>query len=106
MKKKNEEVNEEAKRAFEEYEELENSGGAENPRKSADVSGRRVFGATSKVEAPKESKKDSDNFYDNSDSDMEGIENNDLGGIGDTASPARNTGAITEAEVPWAFPFS
>ncbi|VYS61602.1 unnamed protein product [Arabidopsis thaliana] len=100
MKKKNEEANEEAKRAFGEYKELENFGGEDNPKKSADVSGRRVFGATSKVEAPKESKKDSDNFYDNSDSDndMEGIENNDLGAVGDTASPARNTGAITETE--------
>ncbi|XP_010422597.1 PREDICTED: U3 small nucleolar RNA-associated protein 14 isoform X1 [Camelina sativa] len=100
MKKKNEEAIEEAKRALEEYEEWENSGGEENSKKTADVSGRRVFGATAKVEAPKESRKDSDNFYDNSDSDndMEGIENNDLRAVRDTASPVRNTGAITETE--------
>ncbi|KAL1225152.1 hypothetical protein V5N11_033563 [Cardamine amara subsp. amara] len=100
MKKKNEEANEEAKRALEEYEEWENSGGAENLKKSAEVSGRRVFGATAKVEAPKESKRESDNFYDNSDSDndMEGIENNDLGPVRDIASPAKNSGAITETE--------
>ncbi|EOA19962.1 hypothetical protein CARUB_v10000213mg [Capsella rubella] len=98
MKKKNEEANEEAKRALEEYEEWENTGGEENSKKSADVSGRRVFGATAKVEAPKESKRDSDNFYDNSDSDndMEGIENNDSGDVRDTASPAKKAGAITE----------
>ena len=52
MKKKNEEANEEAKRALEEYEEWENSGG-ENSKKTVNVSGRRVFGATAKVEAPK-----------------------------------------------------
>lgn len=103
MEKKNEEANEEAKRALEEFEELENSGGAENAKKSTDVNGRRVFGAAAKVEAPKESKKESDNFYDNSDSDndMEGTENNDdLGDVRDTASPARNTGSLTETEVP------
>lgn len=102
MKKKDEEANEEAKRALEEW---ENSGGPKKPKKSADVSGRRVFGATSKVEAPKESTKDSNNFYDNSDSDndMEGIENNDVEAV--RASPARNTGAITEIEVSWVFLF-
>ncbi|KAG5381544.1 hypothetical protein IGI04_033014 [Brassica rapa subsp. trilocularis] len=95
MKKKNEEANEEAKRAVEEYEEWENSGGAVKPKKTISVSGRRVFGA---IEAPKESKKDSDNFYDNnSDSD---IDDNDLEGVRDTASPARrNTGTTTETEV-------
>ncbi|KAF8085671.1 hypothetical protein N665_0653s0015 [Sinapis alba] len=94
MKKKNEEANEEAKRALEEYEEWENSGG-ENSKKPVNVSGRRVFGATAKVEAPKESKKDSDNFYDNSDSDddVAGIE-----AVRDNASPARNTGTITDTE--------
>ncbi|KAF8106106.1 hypothetical protein N665_0147s0062 [Sinapis alba] len=93
MKKKNEEANEEAKRALEEYEEWENSGG-ENSKKNVNVSGRRVFGATAKVEAPKESKKDSDNFYDNSDSDN-GIEDNDIEAVRDNASPART---ITETE--------
>ncbi|XP_056854923.1 U3 small nucleolar RNA-associated protein 14 isoform X2 [Raphanus sativus] len=99
MKKKNEEANEEAKRALEEYEEWENSGG-ENSKKPVSVSGRRVFGATAKVEAPKESKKDSDNFYDNSDSDndMAGVEDNDMEDVRDNASPARNTGTITETE--------
>ncbi|KAJ0247942.1 hypothetical protein HA466_0163260 [Hirschfeldia incana] len=75
MKKKIEEANEEAKHALEEYEEWGNSC-EENSKKTVNVSGRRVFGATAKVEAPKESKKDSDNFYDNSDSDN-GIEDND-----------------------------
>lgn len=100
MKKKNEEANEEAKRALEEYEEWENSGG-ENSKKPVNVSGRRVFGATAKVEAPKESKKDSDNFYDNSDSDndMAGAEDNDIEDVRDNASPATNTGTITETEV-------
>nr|VDD59381.1 unnamed protein product [Brassica oleracea] len=75
---KNEEANEEAKRALED--------------------GRRVFGATAKVEAPKESSKDSDNFYDDSDSDndMAGIEDNNIEPVRDNASPARNT--ITETE--------
>ncbi|RID75567.1 hypothetical protein BRARA_B02606 [Brassica rapa] len=97
MKKKNEEANEEAKRALEEYEEWENSGG-ENSKKTVNVSGRRVFGATAKVEAPKESRKDSDNFYDDSDSDndMAGIEDNNIEPVRDNASPARNT--ITETE--------
>ncbi|KAH0938861.1 hypothetical protein HID58_006322 [Brassica napus] len=97
MKKKNEEANEEAKRALEEYEEWENSGG-ENSKKSVTVSGRRVFGATAKVEAPKESRKDSDNFYDDSDSDndMARIEDNNIEPVRDNASPARNT--ITETE--------
>ncbi|KAF3566105.1 hypothetical protein DY000_02010879 [Brassica cretica] len=84
MKKKNEEANEEAKRALEEYEEWESSGGAVNLKIPISVSGRRVFGAT---EAPKEFKKDSDNFYDNnSDSD---IDDNDLEDVRDVASPAR-----------------
>ncbi|CAF1916118.1 unnamed protein product [Brassica napus] len=97
MKKKNEEANEEAKRALEEYEEWENSGG-ENSKKTVNVSGRRVFGATAKVEAPKESRKDSDNFYDDSDSDndMAGIEDNNIEPVRDNASPARNT--ITDTE--------
>ncbi|CAH8389040.1 unnamed protein product [Eruca vesicaria subsp. sativa] len=90
MKRKNEEANQEAKRAVEEYEEWENSGG-ENSKKTVNVSGRREFGATAKVEAPKESKKDSDNFYDNSDSDN-GIEEE---AVRDNASPART---ITETE--------
>ncbi|VVB06997.1 unnamed protein product [Arabis nemorensis] len=96
MKKKSEEAREEAECALEE---LENSGGAEIPKKSVNVSGRRVFGATTKVEVPKESKKDSDNFYDNSDSDndMDGIKDNDLA-VKDNDSPARNTGTITETE--------
>ncbi|KAJ0229907.1 U3 ribonucleoprotein [Hirschfeldia incana] len=99
MKKKNEEANEEAKRALEEYEEWENSGG-ENSKKPVSVSGRRVFGATAKVEAPKESKKDSDNFYDNSDSDndMAGVEDNGMEDVRDNASPTRNTGTITKTE--------
>ncbi|KAH0928132.1 hypothetical protein HID58_013859, partial [Brassica napus] len=73
---KNEEANEEDKRALEE----------------------RVFGATAKVEAPKESRKDSDNFYDDSDSDndMAGIEDNNIEPVRDNASPATNT--ITETE--------
>ncbi|KAL0757993.1 hypothetical protein Bca101_095661 [Brassica carinata] len=97
-KKKNEEANEEAKRALEEYEEWENSDG-ENSEKAVNVSGRRVFGATAKVEAPKESSKDSDNFYDDSDSDndMAGIEDNNIEPVRDNASPARNT--ITETEM-------
>ncbi|KAF3539064.1 hypothetical protein F2Q69_00021470 [Brassica cretica] len=97
MKKKNEEANEEAKRALEEYEEWENSGG-ENSKKTVNVSGRRVFGATAKVEAPKESRKDSDNFYDDSDgdNDMPGIEDNNIEPVRDNASPARNT--ITDTE--------
>ncbi|CAN6853153.1 unnamed protein product [Brassica oleracea var. botrytis] len=68
----------------------ENSGGAVKPKKTISVSGGRVFGAT---EAPKESKKDSDNFYDNnSDSD---IDDNDLEDVRDVASPARrNNGTI------------
>ncbi|CAA7033705.1 unnamed protein product [Microthlaspi erraticum] len=101
MKKKNEEAIEEAKRALEEYEELENSAGAENPINPAKVSGRKTFGATAKVEAPKKSKKESDNFYDNnsdSDNDMDGIEDNDLEPVRDNASPARNIGTITETE--------
>ncbi|CAH8350367.1 unnamed protein product [Eruca vesicaria subsp. sativa] len=99
MKKKNEEANEEAKRALEEYEEWENAGG-ENSKKPVEVSGRRAFGATAKVEAPKESRKDSDNFYDNSDSDndMAGVEDNDMKAVRDTASPARNTGTMTDTE--------
>ncbi|CAN6844851.1 unnamed protein product [Brassica oleracea] len=94
---KNEEANEEAKCALEEYEEWENSDG-ENSKKAVNVSGRRVFGATAKVEAPKESRKDSDNFYDDSDSDndMAGIEDNNIEPVRDNASPARNT--ITETE--------
>ena len=101
-KKKNEEANEEAKRALEEYEEWENSDG-ENSEKAVNVSGRRVFGATAKVEAPKESRKDSDNFYDDSDSDndMAGIEDNNIEPVRDNASPARNT--ITETEVSYFF---
>lgn len=103
MKKKNEEANEEAKRAVEEYEEWENSGGAVKPKKTISVSGRRVFGATAKVEAPKESRKDSDNFYDDSDSDndMAGIEDNNIEPVRDNASPARNT--ITDTEVSYFF---
>ncbi|CAN6908627.1 unnamed protein product [Brassica oleracea] len=99
---KNEEANEEAKRALEEYEEWENSDG-ENSEKAVNVSGRRVFGATAKVEAPKESSKDSDNFYDDSDSDndMAGIEDNNIEPVRDNASPARNT--ITETEVSYFF---
>ncbi|WZZ33406.1 hypothetical protein YC2023_016807 [Brassica napus] len=91
IKKKNEEANEEAKRALEEYEEWENSDG-ENSKKAVNVSGRRVFGATAK------SRKDSDNFYDDSDSDndMAGIEDNNIEPVRDNASPARNT--ITETE--------
>ncbi|KAL0662572.1 hypothetical protein Bca4012_099409 [Brassica carinata] len=97
IKKKNEEANEDAKRALEEYEEWENSDG-ENSKKTVNVSGRRVFGATAKVEAPKESRKDSDNFYDDSDSDndMAGIEDNNIEPVRDNASPARNT--ITDTE--------
>ncbi|CAF2275163.1 unnamed protein product [Brassica napus] len=77
-KKKEKEANEEDKRALED--------------------GRRVFGATAKVEAPKESRKDSDNFYDDSDSDndMAGIEDNNIEPVRDNASPATNT--ITETE--------
>ncbi|KAL0668887.1 hypothetical protein Bca4012_031591 [Brassica carinata] len=76
IKKKTEEANEEAKRALEE----------------------RVFGATAKVEAPKESRKDLDNFYDDidSDNDMAGIEDNNIEPVRDNASPARNTIADTE----------
>lgn len=98
MEKKKEKAKEEAKRALEE---LENPGEAENPKKSVNVSGRRVFGATAKVEVPKESKKDSDNFYDNSDSDndMDCIKDNDLEAVKDNDSPARNTGTIAETEV-------
>ncbi|KAL0760579.1 hypothetical protein Bca101_076729 [Brassica carinata] len=97
IKKKNEEANEDAKRALEEYEEWKNSDG-ENSKKAVNVSGRRVFGATAKVEAPKESRKDSDNFYDDSDSDndMAGIEDNNIEPVRDNASPARNT--ITDTE--------
>ncbi|CAN6829447.1 unnamed protein product [Brassica oleracea] len=75
---KTEEANEEAKRALED--------------------GRRVFGATAKVEAPKESRKDLDNFYDDidSDNDMAGIEDNNIEPVRDNASPARNTIADTE----------
>uniref|UniRef100_A0A0D3BXU5 Uncharacterized protein n=1 Tax=Brassica oleracea var. oleracea TaxID=109376 RepID=A0A0D3BXU5_BRAOL len=78
IKKKTEEANEEAKRALED--------------------GRRVFGATAKVEAPKESRKDLDNFYDDidSDNDMAGIEDNNIEPVRDNASPARNTIADTE----------
>ena len=49
-----------------------------------------MFGATAKVEAPKESRKDSDNFYDDSDSDndMAGIEDNNIEPVRDNASPA------------------
>ncbi|CAF2264052.1 unnamed protein product [Brassica napus] len=67
-------------------------------KKTVNVSGRRVFGATAKVEAPKESRKDSDNFYDDSDSDndMAGIEDNNIEPVRDNASPATNT--ITETE--------
>lgn len=102
MKKKNEEANEEAKRALEEYEELENSGG-ENSKKPVAVSGKRVFGATAKAEAPKESRKDSDNFYENSDSDndMAGIEMEEA--LRDNTPPVRNTGTITETEVSISF---
>ncbi|CAN6929664.1 unnamed protein product [Brassica oleracea] len=83
IKKKNEEANEDAKRALED--------------------GRRVFGATAKVEAPKESRKDSDNFYDDSDSDndMAGIEDNNIEPVRDNASPARNT--ITDTKVSYFF---
>uniref|UniRef100_A0A1J3J0L4 U3 small nucleolar RNA-associated protein 14 n=1 Tax=Noccaea caerulescens TaxID=107243 RepID=A0A1J3J0L4_NOCCA len=103
MKKKNEEAIEEAKRALEEYEELENSAGAENSENPATVSGRKTFGATAKVEAPKKSKKESDNFYDNnsdSDNDMDGIEDNDLEAVRDNnaSSPARNIETITDTE--------
>ncbi|CAN7084874.1 unnamed protein product [Brassica oleracea var. botrytis] len=102
IKKKNEEANEDAKRALEEYEEWENSDG-ENSKKAVNVSGRRVFGATAKVEAPKESRKDSDNFYDDSDSDndMAGIEDNNIEPVRDNASPARNT--ITDTKVSYFF---
>ncbi|KAF3554616.1 hypothetical protein F2Q69_00015159 [Brassica cretica] len=97
IKKKTEEANEEAKRALEEYEEWKNSDG-ENSKKAVNVSGRRVFGATAKVEAPKESRKDLDNFYDDidSDNDMAGIEDNNIEPVRDNASPARNTIADTE----------
>ncbi|CAN8288772.1 unnamed protein product [Cochlearia groenlandica] len=94
MKKKKEEANEEAKRALEEYEEWENSGGTENPRKPAHVSGRRVFGVTAKAESPKESKKESDNFYDNSDSDND--MDNDF--VSDNASPG-DPGTVTDSEM-------
>ena len=72
-------------------------------KKTVNVSGRRVFGATAKVEAPKESRKDSDNFYDDSDSDndMAGIEDNNIEPVRDNASPATNT--ITETEVSYFF---
>ncbi|CAH2071981.1 unnamed protein product [Thlaspi arvense] len=101
MKKKQEEANEEAKRLVEEYEEWENPDGAENPKNSVNVIGRRSFGETAIVEAPKESKKEANNFYDNSDSDndMDGIEDNDVVAVRDNASPARNTGTITETEI-------
>ncbi|KFK30830.1 hypothetical protein AALP_AA6G031200 [Arabis alpina] len=100
MKKKSEEAKQEAERTLQEYEEWENSGGVESPKKSVNVSGRRVFGSTSKVEVPKESKKESDNFYDNSDSDndMDGIKDNDLEAVRDNDSLARDTGTITETE--------
>ncbi|KAJ4876595.1 U3 ribonucleoprotein (Utp) family protein [Raphanus sativus] len=94
MKKKNEEANEQAKRALVEYEEWETSGGAVSPKKTVSFCGRRVFGAT---EAPEESKKDSDSFYDNSDSDNN---MNSIDDARDIASPSRtNTGTITETEV-------
>ena len=72
-------------------------------KKTVNVSGRRVFGATAKVEAPKESRKDSDNFYDDSDSDndMAGIEDNNIEPVRDNVSPATNT--ITETEVSYFF---
>ena len=62
-----------------------------------------MFGATAKVEAPKESRKDSDNFYDDSDgdNDMPGIEDNNIEPVRDNASPARNT--ITDTEVSYFF---
>lgn len=96
MKTKNEEAKEEDKRGLEEYEEFKNSGGAETSKKSTNVGGRRVFGA----EAPKESKKESDNFFDNSDSSDNDMDDNDLEAVKDNASPARNTKAIMETEVP------
>ncbi|ESQ40396.1 hypothetical protein EUTSA_v10015339mg [Eutrema salsugineum] len=97
MKKKKEG----AKRALEECEEWENSGGAKNPKKYAHVGDRREFGAAAKVEASIESKKESDNFFNNSDSDsddMDDIEDNDLKAVKHNASPARNTGTITETQ--------
>ncbi|XP_023636335.1 uncharacterized protein C57A7.06 [Capsella rubella] len=97
VEKKNEEAKEEAKRAVEEYEELGNSVGAENSRKSTNVGGRRVFGG----ETPKGSKKESDNFFDNSGSSDNDTEDNDLEAVKDNASPARNTETIMETEVPF-----
>ncbi|KAL0846186.1 hypothetical protein Bca101_019432 [Brassica carinata] len=69
MKKKNEEANEEAKRALEEYEEWENSGVAVNSKEPVNVSGRRVF-----------------------DNDLEDVR--DI-----ASPYRRNTGTITETEV-------
>ncbi|KAG7550009.1 hypothetical protein ISN45_Aa06g008420 [Arabidopsis thaliana x Arabidopsis arenosa] len=86
--------NEEAKREHEKYEEFENSGGAETSKKSTNVGGRRVFGA----EAPKESKMESDNFFDNSDSSDNDMDDNELEAVKDNASPARNTKTIMETE--------
>ncbi|KAL0772726.1 hypothetical protein Bca101_037877 [Brassica carinata] len=76
----------------------EKNSDGENSKKAVNVSGRRVFGATAKVEAPKESRKDLDNFYDDidSDNDMAGIEDNNIEPVRDNASPARNTIADTE----------
>ena len=81
----------------------EKNSDGENSKKAVNVSGRRVFGATAKVEAPKESRKDLDNFYDDidSDNDMAGIEDNNIEPVRDNASPARNT--ITETEVSYFF---
>jgi len=92
VKKKNEEAKEEGKR---DIEELEKFGGAETSKKSTNVVGRRVFGA----EAPKESEKESDNLFDNSDSSDNDMEDNELEAVKDNASPARNTETIMEAEV-------
>ncbi|KAL9809766.1 putative small-subunit processome, Utp14 protein [Arabidopsis thaliana] len=89
--KENEEAKEEGKR---DIEELEKFGGAETSKKSTNVVGRRVFGA----EAPKESEKESDNLFDNSDSSDNDMEDNELEAVKDNASPARNTETIMEAE--------
>ncbi|KAL2345425.1 hypothetical protein Fmac_006710 [Flemingia macrophylla] len=72
LEKKREAVVEEANLASQEYENLEISGGSEDP-KAASTSGRRVFG-TSKAQISDTSiKVKSDNYYGGSDSD------NDLG---------------------------
>ncbi|XP_010522794.1 PREDICTED: uncharacterized protein C57A7.06 [Tarenaya hassleriana] len=83
MKKRNDEAVEEAKHALEVYGELKSADGAENAEKSMTVSGRRVFGAAGRKEAPKElKKKESDNFYDTSDSENDVDDKEDAANFG------------------------